>query len=404
MGRVGIGIGHFTLVLCVGLGGLTPGGGTDARADISPGLAVGIRHDDPASGPDGTGQSWIGDIMPMLLLERLGPFTTWDIRAQRRYDTEENSGRLRVNHDYVSAQVRNEPAEHTTFTLGGSYFHSRDAMQPDPEAQIAPSSVEHASGTAALDFWRAEAGIDIDAIRYNEPGYTDGGSLSWYASAFPYRSEQSMGLIGWRREQWRVQGDAELISSVATLGMRRQHTPGLSSELEVGVAHIVDELAASRRNDLALVAGMNGFGYALGLPFDARVRIEHDVATTGLAEIWRPMAGARIGLKWERTLETVGGVIHEVALRDFVTLGVQDTLGGRSIVSIEGSYRLASPRVNPDERLETWRGMASVTRDLRPWLRGRVRYSTAHQMGSGSLQTSDYDRERLEVSLTAVYQ
>jgi hypothetical protein len=93
-----------------------------------------------------------------------------------------------------------------------------------------------------------------------------------------------------------------------------------------------------------------------------------------------------------------------VARRDFVTLSAQDTLGGHSIVAIEGSYRLATARVGSGDQLETWRGMATISRDLRTWLRGTVRYATAQQSGRGANAHARFESSRVEVSLTAVYQ
>jgi len=218
------------------------------------------------------------------------------------------------------------------------------------------------------------------------------------------RAEQNRWLIGWRREEWTVDGRTELASSVATVGVRRSHTPFLSSELELGIAHVADDLAGPAREELAVVAGLNGFGHALNLPFDARFRVRRDVTTTGLAEIWRPMAGARVTLRYERSLHANGGYLHEPTYRDFVTFEAQDTLGGRTIVSLEGSYRRVRPRSAVQDRLETYRAAAAFSRDLRPWLRSRVRYSFAQQDPSAGLAVSDFHRNRLELSLSAVYQ
>ena len=122
------------------------------------------------------------------------------------------------------------------------------------------------------------------------------------------------------------------------------------------------------------------------------------------AEIWRPMAGALVSLRWERSMHAGGGVFHEPTRRDFVAFEAQDTLGGRSILSLEGNYRRARPRSLAPGLLETWRAAASLSRDLRPWLRGRVRYSVAQQHASAGVAVSDFDRNRVELSLTAVYQ
>ena len=66
--------------------------------------------------------------------------------------------------------------------------------------------------------------------------------------------------------------------------------------------------------------------------------------------------------------------------------------------------RRVSPRSAAPGVLETWRAAAALSRDLRPWLRGRVRYSFAQQHASSGLSVSDFDRNRVEMSLSAVYQ
>ena len=405
MERIRIPFGRSALAAAGVVGCLTLAGAVHAYADgWSPGLTVGTRADRPISGGADDNWEWIATLTPQLLSERLGPFTSWDLQAHRRYDASRQLSGLRAAHDVGLLTVSSRIGEHTRVSFDGAYFRSRDVMNPDREAQLASSDLSRASAAAALETWRGEAGYRVENSTYVDPGLADGRSQGWNAALFPVRSEQTRGLIGWRREEWTVAGRTELASSVATVGVRRQHTPFVSSELELGVAHVADDLEGPAREELAVVAGLNGLGHALNLPFDARVHVRRDVSTHGLAEIWRPMAGARIALRWERSAHAAGGVFHEATHRDFVAFEVQDTLGGRSILSLEGSYRRARPRSLEQNRLETWRASGALSRDLRPWLRGRVRYSHAQQHASAGVLVSDFDRNRLELSLSAVYQ
>jgi hypothetical protein len=404
MASIRIAFGRTVLAVAGIAGFLTLGGWASAYADgWSPGLTVGTRFDRPIAGA-GDGGEWIASLTPLLLSDRIGPYTRWDLHAHRRYDASRQLSGLRAAHDVALGTLSSQLAEHTRVSLDGAYFRSRDLLNPDPEAQLAASDLSRASGSAALDTWRVEAGFQIEASTYVAPGLADGRSQAWNAALFPMRSEQNRWLVGWRREEWTVAGRTELASSAATVGVRRHHTPFVSSELELGVARVADDLAGPPREEFALVAGLNGLGHALNLPFDARFQVRRDVATTGMAEIWRPMGGARIGLRWERSMHAGGGVFHEPTHRDFVAFEAQDTLGARSILSLEGGYRRARPRSVAQDRLETWRASAALSRDLRPWLRGRARYSFAQQHASAGLPTSDFDRNRLELSLSAVYQ
>ncbi len=405
MARNCIPFGRSALAVAGIAGCLTLAGWARAYADgWSPGLTVGTRFDRPVAVGAGDGGEWKASLTPQLLSERLGPFTRWDLHAQRRFDASRRLSGLRAAHDVVLGTLSSQLAEHTRVSLDGAYFRSRDLLNPDPEAQLASSDQSRASGAVAIETGRGEAGYQDEVSTYLAAGLADGRSQAWNAALFTMRSEQNRWLIGWRREEWTVAGRTELASSAATVGVRRAHTPFVSSELELGVARVAADLAGPAREELAVVAGLNGLGHALNLPFDARFRVRRDVSTTGMAEIWRPMAGARVALRWERSMHAGGGVFHEPTHRDFVAFDAQDTLGARSILSFEGSYRRARPRSLAQNRLETWRAAATLSRDLRPWLRGRVRYSLAQQNASAGIAVSDFDRNRLEMSLSAVYQ
>jgi hypothetical protein len=405
MARIRSAFARSALAAAAVVGGSALAAVSPAHADgWSPGLTVGTRFDRPVAGATGDEGEWITSITPQILSERLGPFTSWDFQAHRRYDASRRLSGLHQTHDVALGAFTSQLAEHTRASLDGAYFRSRDVLNPDPEAQLASTELSRASGAVRLETWRGEAGYQVEGANYVSPALADGRSQGWDATLFPLRSEQHRWLIGWRRQEWTVGGRTELALSTATAGMRRNHTPFVSSELEAGVAIIADDLRGPAREELALLAGMNGLGHALNLPFDVRFRIRRDVTTSGEAEIWRPVGGARVALRWERAIHAGGGVSDEPTRRDFATFEVQDTLGARSILSIEGNYRRSRPRDLGSDLLETWRGAAAFSRDLRPWLRGRVSYSFAQQHASGGITASDFDRNRLELTLSAVYQ
>lgn len=405
MRRTRILFGRSALVIAGAVGTLTLTGPPTTRADSwSPGVTVGSRFDHQTNAAPGTGGDWIHSVTPQLLLERLGPFTTWDLRAERRYDTAPHESGLHRSHDVVIGALNSQWAEHSRASLEGSYFDSRDAFNPDPQAAFSASDQSRASGSIGVETWRAQGGYSIENATYQAPGLDDGRSQSWDAALFLLRTETNRWLVRWRREEWTVASRQELAASAATFGMRRQHSSTMSSRLELGVARIADDRVGPPREDLAVVAGLDGFGRLLRLPFDARAEVRRDVTTSGLAEIWRSIPGIRVSLRWERSLHATGGYFDEPTDQDFVAFQAQDTLGGRSIVSLEGSYRREHPRSLADARLETYRAAAAVSRDLQPWLRGRVRYSMAQQSASAGIGAFPFDRSRVEFMLTAVYQ
>ncbi len=387
------------LLVCLNLVGTVR-----AVADTwSPGLTVAMRYDNPATGGSGSGGQWIAAAAPELFLERLGPLVTWNIRAHRRYDSQESARTPRMSHDVAAARVAGRFAEHSQVSLEGSYFRSRDLMHPDPESPLAPTESSVSSGSVVTTLWRGEASYQAKVRSYTSPELGDSDSQTWNAAIFPLRSEQHVWLVGWRRQDWTLSGHPDLSLSAGTLGFRRAHTPSVSSELQLGVAEVEDDLQGSRRRNLALIAGLNGLGHALSLPFDARLRVAHDVTTSGLVEAWRSVGGIHLTARWERSLEAEGGVFQEPTRRDFLSAEAQDTLSGRSVISVQGSYRRARPRTGPGTQIETYRAAASVTRDLRSWLTAGVRYSLARQTGAGDAGIPDFDRNRVELSFTAAY-
>lgn len=403
MRRTCISFGRSALAIAGAVGTLTLGGPARSYADgLLPGVTVQTRFDQEQTGVPRPPGQWTQSITPQILFERAGVLTTWDVRAERRYDNPEQVSGFVVSHDIVTGTARSQWGEHTRSNIEGSYFESRDVFNPDPRSPISGSRQWHSYGSAALESYRGEASYDFDFANYQETTLDDGHSQSLDAALYPFRTQSNRWLVAGHHEEWTVAGHNQLITTTATAGLRRDHTPTLSSHVEVGVARIDEEGAL--RNDLALVAGLKGFGQTLGLPFDARFEIRHDVSNSGVAEIWRSTPGKRLALRWEKALAATGGYFDEPTDHDFVTFQAQDTLGGRSIVSLEGTYRRDRPRSLNAERLETYRAAAAFSKDLQPWLRATARYSLAVQHATAGIGAYPFDRDRVELMLTAAYQ
>jgi len=403
MRRACFGFGRSALAIAGAAGTLTLGGFSWSGAEgLSPGITIQTRFDQEQTGVPQPPGEWTQSLTPHLLLERVGPLTTWDLRAERRYDKAANVSGLHMSHDIVVGSAASRWGEHTNSNIEGAYYQSQDVFNPDPRAPFSNSRQWHSYGTADLESWRGEASYLFDVASYEDTTLEDGHSQLLGGALYPLRSEANRWMVGAHHEEWTVAGRNQLTTTTATAGLRRDHTPTLTSELQVGMAWIDEE--GVHRDDLALVAGLKGFGQALGLPFDARFEFRHDVANTGLAEMWRSTPGKRFGLRWERTLDASGGFFDQPTNQDYVTFTAQDTLGGRSIVSLEGSYRLARPRSLNGDRLETYRAAAAFSKDLQPWLRAKARYSLAVQHSSPGIDAYPFDRNRVELMLTAVYQ
>src|SRR5262245_54537347 len=242
MRRTCISFGRSALAILAAVGSLTLGGSATSRADgLMPGLTVQTRFDQEQTGvPPPPGQ-WTQSITPQILFERAGVLTTWDVRAERRYDNPEQVSGFVVGHDIVTGTAHSTWGEHTHSNIEGSYFESRDVFNPDPRSPISGSRQWHSYGTADFESYRGEASYYFDFANYQETTLEDGHSQSLDAALYPFRTPSSRWLVAAHHEEWTVADRNQLITTTATAGLRRDHTPTLSSHFEIGVARIDEE-------------------------------------------------------------------------------------------------------------------------------------------------------------------
>lgn len=376
----------------------------DAAAQIpadfwQPGVTVAARYDEA----DATsyGGRWITIVTPHLALEHRSPLANWELRGRRSFESYANARSPRPATDVASARISGAPAEHLEVTLAGYYQRVRDPIQGDPHSTLTSGETATSSASGRVRGWRGEAAYQERARAFEAAALTDAKLQSGSAAVFPLRSEQGLWLIGWRGLRWTFRDQRALTASIVTVGLRRVHSDFWSSELELGGAAVADPANGTRSRRLAVVAGSTGFGRTLGLPFDARFRVAHDVTTTALAEVWREVVGTRLAGRWERTLDAEGGVFDRPTVRNLVAVVIKDTLSGIAILGVEGSYAHAATRREAGPRVGTFRAMVSAARDLWPWMTGRVAYSFVRQDRSEALGLPDYHRNRVEVSFTA---
>src|SRR5262245_6825929 len=238
MSRTGISFGRSALAIAGAVGMLASMSPRSHADGLFPGVTVQTRYDQEQTGVPRPPGQWTQSITPRILFERSATLTTWDLRAERRYDNPEQVAGFIVSHDIVTGAINTRWGEHTRSSVEGSYYESRDVFNPDPRSPISNSRQWHSYGSAGFESYRGEANYDFDVANYQEITLEDGHSQSLDAELYPFRTASSRWLVAAHHEEWRVEGRNQLITTTATAGLRRDHTPTLSSHVEVGLAKI----------------------------------------------------------------------------------------------------------------------------------------------------------------------
>lgn len=367
---------------------------------FSPGITLGSRVDERSSSVVNAGQ-WVGLVAPQLTISRIAPAANWQVSALRSFESYSSSPTPKPATDFDSLRVWSAPISHSVLALDGAYLRSKDLFYLAPGTPLPAGQSELASGSVAATTSIAEATYKIRAANYEASDKADGLTQAWSAAVFPMSNEYSHLLVRWTQKDWWVNHSRALRVGAATAGYHRDHTAEVSSELEIGVAVSKDDQHGTDRRDLAVSAGISGLGRALGLPFDARAQLSRDIATTGTAVLWRSVASGAVEARWERTLDALGGLFDEPTLRDLVGLEVRDTLGGRTVATLKGSYARARLRTGEAFRVEDRNASASLSRELYPWLTARAAYLYSRQTETRGAAPQDSERSRGELTLTA---
>lgn len=217
---------------------------------------------------------------------------------------------------------------------------------------------------------------------------------------FPVRSAVSALLVRGEYQDWTFDDTLSLSAVTGVAGLRRSHTPLLSSEVEVGAVETRDARTGVRESRAAWTVGITGLARVLGLPLESRVRVGQGAALTGEARVSRSLSGVGLSAGWTRSLEADGGAFDVPAIRDFATVGFEDSLSSGTVVSVLGSYGRWRPRQAAGERIETFRASGSVARALGPWLSGRMTYSYLRQE---PVSGEGFHRARADFALTALF-
>ena len=387
------------VLACLNLGGRSRA----LAAGFSPGVAVGSRFDERSSSVGNQGQ-WVTWVAPQLTIGRPGPIVSWELSGLRTFESHSYSRALAPATDVAALRASSAPSEYSELSLQGSYLRSQDLFYLASGEPLPAGQTEISSGSFRALSLLGEATYQIRAANHEAADKADGLSLAWSAAIFPVRGEHSRLLVRWTQRDWWLDHDQALRVSVATAGYRREHSPVLSSQLEVGWADAKDVQGNTQRRTFAVAAGVAGLGQAMGLPFDVRARIARDVSTTGTAQLWRSVSNSWVAARWERSLNAEGGLFKEPTLRDLFGFEVRDTIGGRTIAAVDGSYARTAPRVGDGLRVENRNASASISWLLQPWLTARAAYFYSRQTESRGVVPQDSERSRAELSLTAAIQ
>jgi len=379
-----------------------PGRALAHADDWRTGVTVATRFDEGSRVGVGDGD-WVSSFTPQVSLYRRGSLTRWELDASRRFDSLPEARSPRAASDVARLDFSTRPAEDAEIALKGWFRGSRDLVALDAGSPVTSGLTESADGLALASFWRGEVTWNGRSKSRDATGAADGWSQDASVTVFPFRSATHALQLRGGYQDWTID-DRRALRVVRGLGgYRREHTPWVSSQVEVGVAEIRDDRTGTTEHEVAWAAAVTGFARAMGLPFASRVRVASDVATTGSVELQRTLGGVSVEAKWERSVRAEGGAFTAPALRDFASIGIQDTLAAGVVVAVEGNYGRTRLLEGAEPRIETWRASGSLARPVRPWLTGRATYGYLRQVESSVAATEQFHRGRVEFALNASF-
>ena len=382
------------VLVCLGLDG------SAVRADgFRADLTLAGRFDEkPVTETEG---QWIGSVTPQLGFSRRAEYAHYDAEARRRFDSLRGDLSPRPASDVARLSFVGATSENTGWDLNGAYYRSRDPLDQDPRFTASPGTTQTSRGSAHVSLWRGEATYEAQNHDNTAPDLADAWSQSGSASIYPLRTPQGAWLVTGRYQDWTVDRVRTLSAVTGLTGYRRYHTPTFSSEVQLGAVSLDDGTQGFGNPQFAWSLGVEGLAAALGLPFDSRLRVGRDVSTNGRAEIWRDVGGLKVTAGYSRTVEAEGGRFSTPAIRDYASLGMENSRLPVTL-TVDGSYGRSKPRAGDGRPLEIVRASGGLSRALRPWLTGRAGYSYLWQRDLGG--GNDFHRNRAELSLTASLQ
>ena len=249
----------------------------------------------------------------------------------------------------------------------------------------AAGAVRWAEGEYRLRGWRSEA------------TRAESRSLAWGARAILLHLAPGELFAG--AHERRLESDREpvLNARVASLGLRRALAPGLTATLELGA--IDEQLGLVREPSRA--AGSLELATASGsAPTDIRLRVARELGNEFALELGRSAGSARAWLQGSSGVDIEGAGASTPAVIDRAAFGVDDTLGGATVLGVRASFaRERAYRGLPHARTAATRLGAFLARRIQPWLTCRAGWDLLERTGDGTVPSSR--RSRLELLLRA---
>jgi len=366
---------------------------------FGPGLDLEVRQDQ-LPGPGTDDQGWIARLSPRLSLVRTGVGSTLELTGVRSYDSNERLAGPAWVGDDAALRFLTTPGPHSAFSANAGYVSSRDPLGSNLMGPLTFSESAIATGGARLELWRLESEVQVRSHTYESPGHLDGLSRVWEVSAFPLRRPETRAVLSGRGREVKIADSQALNTTSLTLGLRRTHFEGLSSELEIGAAATRDPVRGTNSWDPAVVAGIVADRGAIRLPFDLRARAFKDVATTGYVEASLPGRRIRLAARGEQTLGAEGGYFADPTLARYLTFEVRDTLRGDYQLTLQGSFGQTRSFYENGPWLDTNRAWASLSHSVFPWMSAALDYSFVNQDGDASVPSWVFRRNRVGLRLT----
>ena len=375
-----------------------------ATADgVRAGLILGTRIDE-SSTRDAASEGWNGSWTPFAKWSRTSASTEFDLEARRRFDSTPESWSPRPAVDVARLGMSSRGGGPSTWEIAGRYQRSRDPVSIEPRTVVFPGTTETGDVTAALGLRRAEAGWEMRSTSRQASGAVDGWSQRAVVTLLPLSTPTTGWLIRGGIQNWTLDQREALRVARATTGYRRVHAPGFTTEAEIGVAEVRDLTGGTTDSQPAWGVAVAGFAGLLGLALDSKLRVAHDVTTTGGLDLGRSVSGMSLTLHAERTLEAEGGVFDAPALKDFAAVGIADTVAGDWMGGLEASYARTRLRAGDGPSVETSRASVTAGHRIHDWLTAQTSLVFLRQVETHAQQVDRSHRGRVEIALMATFQ
>ena len=369
-------------------------------AAVGPELTFEARYDDNILKRNDGLQDFLSVLVPRIRATEVEGVHPWELRLRRTMVSYARDPAPVALSDLVMGRGAWYMAAMESVSAGFRYTRSSEPIDVEDDGIVTGSDVFATSGRVGIETYRADGEFRARSWAYERAGLSDGQSQGWGVRYFPLRTRDTGWILGYRGEHLDLDVRG-LQAHVFTTGIKRQNTPWLSSELEIGGTTV--RYADGAPDDRHL-AGAFGFVATRGsevAPTIARFRIAHDVTTTSIAELRHSWEASRLTARWESSLDAEGGIYHSPTVSRRGTVSLEISPDGVRRVVLESSYRRIRPFRVESVTANILRLSASYAFPLNSWMRAQAGYDFQRQDVPPGGHAVEFDRNRVIVSLTA---